>query len=150
LTADTLFGLLTVAAGGLNLVYGGRAVFRSWRGRRWSAVNGQLLSADLRKRKNVLAHVAWELRIKYQYTFGTQTYTGAVISPDGGPAFFKEELGRSALALQWLPGTPVKVRVNPRHPEDAMLAPRVSAPTLIMLVVGIGLTAGGLGRLLSP
>jgi Protein of unknown function (DUF3592) len=150
LTAETVFGLLILLAGGLNLVYAGRVAFRSWRARRWSAVDGELLSADLKKGKNLPAHGAWRLRVAYRYSFGAKTYTGAVISPDGGPSFFNEALGRLALASQWRAGMAVKVRVNPRHPEDAMLVLRVSAATLLMLMVGIGLTAGGLARLLSP
>jgi hypothetical protein len=75
-------------------------------------------------------------------------YTGVVISPDGGPTFLNEELGRLAIARQWRPGTTVRVQVNPRHPEDAMLAPRIPAATLIMLVMGIGLVAGGVAKLL--
>ena len=153
MTASTLFGLAIVVTGCYNLIYAGRIVLRSWRARRWSSVDGQLLSADLRRRKGLqeglLAQAAWELRVEYRYSVGTDTHTGVVISPDGGPAFFTEQLGRLSIARQWRPGTTVKVQVNPRHPEDAMLAPRVSAATLLMLMGGIGLLAGGAAMLLS-
>jgi hypothetical protein len=149
MTISTLFGLAIVGTGVYNLVHAGRVLLRSWRARHWSTISGQLLSADLRRRKDLLAQAAWELRVQYQYAVGSETYTSGVISPDGGPAFFSEELGRLAIARQWRPGTTVKVQVNPRRSEDAMLAPRVSAATLIMLMVGAGLMAGGIGKLLS-
>ena len=145
----TLLALATVVIGGFNVVYAGRIVWRSRRARRWPAVDGRLLSADLERRKRVPAPAAWGLLVLYEYTVGPATYMGAVISPEGRPAFFSEELGRLAIAQEWRPGTTVKVHVNPSDPKDAMLVPRVSLAILLMLVVGAALTAGGVWQLLA-
>jgi hypothetical protein len=136
-------------AGGLCLIYAGRLAWRSWRARQWSTVAGQILSADLKRRKHAPAHGGCALRVLYQYKLGPDTYTGGVISPEGAPRYFTEELGRLAIAQQWRPGTTVKVYVNPRNPGDAMLTPRVSFWTLFTLVLGAAMTAAGLWELLS-
>src|SRR5690242_7115691 len=117
MSTSTLFALATTIVGGLNLVYAGWSLLRSWHARRWRAVDGELLSARLRKREQLLGQAAWKLQVEYRYYVGSQTYKGAVISPDGGPAFPTEQLGLIAIGRQWRPGTPVRVRVNPRHPE---------------------------------
>jgi Protein of unknown function (DUF3592) len=148
ITTPTLTALATVVIGGFNLVYAGRLAWRSWRARRWPTVEGQLLSADLEQRRFVPAQAAWALRVQYRYTAGAHTYTGVKISPGGGPAF-SEELGRHTIARYWRWGTAVKVHVNPKNPEDAMLAPRVSFATLLMLVVGAAMAAAGMWELLS-
>jgi hypothetical protein len=149
ITAPTLIAFATVVIGGFNLFYAGRLVWRSRRVRRWPTVDGELVSAALERRKYIAAQAAWGLRVLYQYTSGTQTYRGAKISPDWGPAFFSEELGRLAITQRWRPGTPVKVHVNPNNPEDAMLTPRVSFAILLMLVLGGAMTAAGVIELLS-
>jgi hypothetical protein len=144
-----LLAIATIVIGGFNLVYAGLVVWRSWRARRWPAVDGQLLAADLEKRKRVPSPASWGLRVRYRYVVGGDSYTGGVISTDIGPAFFSEELGRLAIAQQWRPGITVKVHINPRDPEEAVLTPRVSAVTLLMLAGGAALTAGGVWQLLS-
>jgi hypothetical protein len=143
-----LISLATVLIGVLNLAYAGRLVWRSWRARRWPTRDGEVLSANLEQRKFVPAYAAWGLRVLYRYTVGADTHTGAVISPERGPAF-SEELGRHTITRYWTPGTAVKVYVNPRDPKDAMLAPRVSWPNYLLLVGGAALMAGGMWDLLS-
>jgi hypothetical protein len=148
ITVPTLTALGTVLIGGFNLVYAGRLAWRGWHARRWPTVEGQLLSADLKQRRFVPAQGAWALRVQYRYTARADTYTGTKISPEGGPAY-NEELGRHTIARYWRPGTALKVHVNPGNPEDAMLAPRVSLVTLLMLMVGAAMAAAGVWELLS-
>jgi hypothetical protein len=145
----TFIDLGTVVIGGFNLIYAGRLLWQSWRARRWPTFEGQLLSADLERRKYVPAPATWRLRVLYQYTVGTHTYKNGKISPEWGPAFFSEELGRLAILQKWRPGTAVRVHVNPRSPQDAMLSSRVSLPIYLLVVAGAALTAGGIWDLLS-
>jgi hypothetical protein len=148
ITDPTITALAIVLIGGFNLVYAGRLAWRSWRARRWPTVEGQLLSADLKQRRFVPAQAACTLRAEYRYTAGSATYTGIKISPEGGPAF-SEELGRHTIARYWQPGTAVKVYVNPKDPEDALLTPRISFGTVLMLVVGAAMVAAGVWELVS-
>ena len=148
-TGPTLIAVATIAVGGFNMVYGGRLVWRSWRARRWPTLEGRLISADLLPRKPLAAKAVWGLRVLYRYSVGPDTYTGANMSPEGGPTFFSEELGRLAIAQQWQPGTAVQVHVHPSDPGNAMLAPRVSLLTVSMLVLGAAMTAAGVWQLLS-
>jgi hypothetical protein len=147
IAAPILSELAGLVIGSLSLVYAGRLAWRSWRARHWTTVEGKILSADLKRRKHSAQTCV--LDVHYQYTVGADTYTGIVISPDGGPTYFNEELGRLAIAQQWQPGTTVKVYVNPRDPEDAMLAPRVSLPIYLGLFAGAALIAGAMFDLLS-
>ena len=148
IATPTLSDLAGLVVGSLSLVYAGRLAWRSWRARHWTTVEGKILSADLKRRKHAPAQTR-ALDMHYQYTVGADTYTGIVISPDGRPTYFNEELGRLAIAQQWQPGTTVKVYVNPSDPEDAMLAPRVSLPIYLVLFAGAALIAGVMFDLLS-
>lgn len=128
-----------IVVGLLISAYGWRAFQKGKRSGAWPSVSGEICETHLASEENDLLPA-----IFFSYTVADQGYRCQHKFPPGTmpmPGFAQHQLEKYPL------GSTTTVYYNPQQPEQAVLEPGRASDDWLILAVGIGFTAIGLGAM---
>lgn len=144
----TLIGVMLAMAGGVFTWLMSRSYLRANEVAGWPEVPCQILQAELEERQaNELLPVEYRVRVLYGYEWNGERMTGDRWKLRGSPWSNKREVVEKDLE-GFVAGSQSVCRVNPEHPEIAVLEGESRGPgyslwfPMLFVVGGLGVVIG--------